>query len=453
MKEENREYGQVAFDVVEHASKKIGSRLPGSEGERKFHDYMCGKLEEIGITPVKEEFAVSPRSSIGGLSYAGYFGMIMSALIYFALHNYYLWFAMAFAGIIFVFWLVSSCFFYRKWFDMFFPQKISMNSYGELLPEDGKYDYTIVLSGHTDTSWTWRHSENTYKHRNNPVLGLITVYGKVGFGAICVFLNVGIAIAMALIYGAILISTSYGIQNMYEWAIKTTSSSSFIAFTTIVLPILPIITGIGSAFVSMWGDAHEENASRGAMDNATGIGLSYAVIKYFKDHPEKMPKNCRIIDYNCGAEEAGLRGSMAFTAEHKDDGMLENCWNLNIDSVADKDYFEVVIKDDWQSCRFDKDLEKMFKDTFAELGIESKTNGCIHNPVGGCDSTPMTRAGVKSVTFAAQNPMLTYYYHTWRDMPERFEAETVSTGFDVLLGVIDKIDKFQQENGFNGVNH
>ena len=54
------------------------------------------------------------------------------------------------------------------------------------------------------------------------------------------------------------------------------------------------------------------------------------------------------------------------------------------------------------------DLEKMFKDTFNELGIESKTNGCIHNPVGDCDSTPMTRGGIKSVTFAAQNPMLTW---------------------------------------------
>lgn len=46
----------------------------------------------------------------------------------------------------------------------------------------------------------------------------------------------------------------------------------------------------------------------------------------------------------------------------------------------------------------------------------------------------MTRAGIKSVTFAAQNPMLTYYYHTWRDMPERFEMETVGDGFDVILG-------------------
>ena len=73
-----------------------------------------------------------------------------------------------------------------------------------------------------------------------------------------------------------------------------------------------------------------------------------------------------------------------------------------------------------------------------------------HNPVGGCDSTPMTRAGIKSVTFAAQNPMLTYYYHTWRDMPERFEMETVGDGFDVILSVIDKIAKFQEKNGYNG---
>ncbi len=163
-----------------------------------------------------------------------------------------------------------------------------------------------------------------------------------------------------------------------------------------------------------------------------------------------MPKNCRIIDLNVGSEESGLRGSMYFAQEHKGDELTKNAWNINIDSVADKDYFEVVIKDDWQGCRFDKDMEQMFKDTFLELDIPSKTNHCIHNPVGGCDSTPMTRAGIKSVTFAAQNPMLTYYYHTWRDMPERFEAETVGNGFDVVLGVIEKIAAFQEEKGYNG---
>ena len=95
-------------------------------------------------------------------------------------------------------------------------------------------------------------------------------------------------------------------------------------------------------------------------------------------------------------------------------------------------------------------MEQMFKDTFNELGIVSKTGGCIHNPVGGCDSTPMTKAGVKSVTFAAQNPVLTYYYHTWRDTHERFSMETVGDGFDVVLGVIEKIAAFQEKNGYNG---
>lgn len=441
MKAENKKYAEVAYDIVKDAAYKVGSRLPGSEGERKFAKYMGDKLRELGIEPKTEEFAVSPRSSIGGIPYAGWFGLIMSGLVYFALGINSVWFGMALAGIAVVAWLILGVFLYKPWFDMFFRQKISQNTYGELLPEDGKYDYTIILSGHTDTSWTWRHSEHAYKYRDKPILGILATYGKVGFGAICVFFLIGVSIAMSVIFG--------GLMSGALWAQSVYYSESFRNFQIAML-FLPLVTAIGSCFVIMWNDPNEENASRGAMDNATGCALSYAVTKYFKENPDKMPKNCRIIDFNCGSEEAGLRGSMAFAAEHKNDDMLKNAWNINIDSVADKEYFEVVIKDDWQFTRFDTDMEKMFKDTFNELGIESKTNGCIHNPVGGCDSTPMTKAGVKSVTFAAQNPVLTYYYHTWRDMPERFELETVGDGFDVLLGVIDKIAAFQEEKGYNG---
>lgn len=441
MKEESRKYVEEAWEIVKHASEKIGSRLPGSKGEREYADYMGEKLREIGIEPKKEEFGVAPRSGIGGLPYAGWYGLIASGLIYFALHNYYIWFAMALAGICMVIWLVSSCFLYKPWFDMFFKQKISQNVYGELVPEDGKYDYTIILSGHTDTSWNWKHSENASRYPEKPVYGLITTYGKVGFGAVCVFFLVGLSVAMAAIYTGLYFDAS--------WAYIAASSDALNKLI-IALHFLPLVTAIGSCFVIMWNDSDEETASRGAMDNATGCALSYAVIKYFKENPDKMPKNCRIVDCNVGSEEAGLRGSMDFVHRHRNDDLTKNAWNINIDSVADKEYFEVVIKDDWQGCRFDTDMEKMFKDTFNEMGIESKTNGCIHNPVGGCDSTPMTRGGIKSVTFAAQNPMLTWYYHTFHDMPDRFEMETVGDGFDVVLSVIDKIAAFQEEKGFNG---
>lgn len=442
MKEENRRYAEEAFEIVEHAAKKIGSRLPGSDGEKEYAAYMGDKLRSIGIEPVREEFAVSPRASIGGIPYAGYLGLIMSALVYVALHLSAVWYGMALASVVCWVWLILSVFLYKTWFDMFFKQEISQNTYGELLPPDGKYDYTIILSGHTDTSWCWRHSAHASKFKKTkPAMGLVATFAKVGFGVICFLFLTAVSIAMTVI--------SSGVYFGEVWTLKTANSASFANFL-FAMHFLPVVTAIGCMFVVMWADPNPRNASRGAMDNATGCALSFAVTKYFHDHPEKMPKNCRIIDFNCGSEEAGLRGSIAFTREHKGEPILENTWNINIDSVADKDFFEVVIKDDWQFCRFDTDLEKMFKDTFNELGIVSKTTGCIHNPVGGCDSTPMTKAGMKSVTFAAQDPTLTYYYHTWHDMPERFELETVGDGFDVILGVIDKIDKFQQANGFNG---
>ena len=442
MKEENRRYAEEAFEIVEHAAKKIGSRLPGSDGEKEYAAYMGDKLRSIGIEPVREEFAVSPRASIGGIPYAGYLGLIMSALVYVALHLSAVWYGMALASVVCWVWLILSVFLYKTWFDMFFKQEISQHTYGELLPPDGKYDYTIILSGHTDTSWCWRHSAHASKFKKTkPAMGLVATFAKVGFGVICFLFLTAVSIAMTVI--------SSGVYFGEVWALKTANSASFANFL-FAMHFLPVVTAIGCMFVVMWADPNPRNASRGAMDNATGCALSFAVTKYFHDHPEKMPKNCRIIDFNCGSEEAGLRGSIAFTREHKGEPILENTWNINIDSVADKDFFEVVIKDDWQFCRFDTDLEKMFKDTFNELGIVSKTNGCIHNPVGGCDSTPMTKAGMKSVTFAAQDPTLTYYYHTWHDVPERFELETVGDGFDVILGVIDKIDKFQQANGFNG---
>ena len=452
MKESSKKYAQEAYEIVTHAAEKIGSRLPGSDNERKFAEYMGQKLKDIGIEPTKEEFAVSPRASIGGIPYAGWAGVILCIGSYFARAIPYLWFALAGFGIITILWLILSVFLYKTCFDMFFKQEVSQNVYGELVPDDGNYDYTIVLSGHTDTSWNWKHSEHAYKYRDKPILGILATYGKVGFGAICFFVMAFYCIFQAVYYTALLAFQA-------EWAVICQYGAQYgytNAFTNVygvidkIFLFLPVICAIGCFFVIMWADPNPRNASRGAMDNASGIALSYEVIKYFKENPEKMPPRCRIIDLNCGSEEAGLRGSMAFVNEHKGESILDNVWNINIDSVADKEYFEVVIKDDWQFTRFDADLEKMFKETFNELGIESKTGGCIHNPVGGCDSTPMTKAGIKSVTFAAQNPVLTYYYHTWRDMPSRFEMETVGDGFDVILGVIEKIDAFQQEKGFNG---
>lgn len=443
MKEENKKYGQEAYAIVEHAANVIGPRLPGSEGEKKYAEYMADQMEQIGVKSHTDKFFVAPRSAIGGLPYAGWAGVIISLGAYLALKAPSLWILLACFSIIVIFWLISCCFLYSKWSDMFFRRRVSRNVYGSVEPEDGKVDYNIILSGHLDTSWTWNHSENIYKYRNSkPIVGLLMMYGKVGFGAVCFFLMAFLSIFM----GVVCAGAVFGAN----WA-NVVSASTVFEIIRKALYFIPAITALGSLFVATWNDSHDENASPGAMDNATGCALSFEVLKYYKENPDKLPKGCRITMLNVGSEEAGLRGSMDFAQEHKDDDICKNAWNINIDSVADDDFFEVVIKDDWQNCRFDTDMEKMFKETFKELEIPSKSKDhCIHNPAGGCDSTPMTRAGIKSVTFAAQDPNPTWYYHTFHDVPERFTAETVCKGFDVCLGVIDKIAAFQEANGYNG---
>lgn len=433
MREELKKYGDDAYKMVEYAANEIGPRLPGSANEIKYHEYMSDKLKEIGLEPVTESFVFAPHASIGGLPYAGWAGIIgcvltilATILAHFSVYGGVAMHFVCSVYLIFVWiWLFVSVFKYHTCFDWCFKHKVSQNTYAELLPEDGKYDYTIFLSGHTDTSWTLKLSASQYK------LGFVGVVLRLGLGAIAV----GVVTIVSLIMLVLSMMMLYG-----DYSVEVTVNvfKAYSVMSQIALYGSPV--AIVCAFLlTMYNEKTEEIASPGAMDNATGVSIAYQVVKYYKENPDKMPKNCRIVDCNVGAEESGLRGSIAFTRKHKDDGMLDNAYHINIDSVADAEHFEVIHGDSWLCPHFDKDLEKMFFDAMKEAGIQKPGN--IANPVGGCDSTPFQKAGVKSITFAAQNPVMSDYYHTFRDVPERFSPETVGLGLDVVLRVISKIEE------------
>ncbi|MBR4800601.1 MAG: M20/M25/M40 family metallo-hydrolase [Clostridia bacterium] len=433
MREELRKYGDEAYDIVKYAANEIGPRLPGSEGENKLHDYMASRLEEIDVKPVKEKFVFAPHASIGGLPYAGWGGIIgaVGLLLAGIFGSMSAFAGLALSFVTFVYmaglwtWLIVSVFKYKTCFDWCFKHAVSHNTYGELLPKDGKYDYTVFVSGHTDTSWTLKLSASQGK------AGFKSVVVRLAIGAV----SVGIVTVLALVT-FIIACVFDGVQNgdNVDAMINTARASAVMSYINLFSAPLWVV---GSFFLTMYNEKTECIASPGAMDNATGIAIAYEVLKYYRENPDKMPARCRIVDVNCGAEESGLRGSLAFTRNHKDDGMLENAYHLNVDSIADKEHFEVINGDAWLCPHFDKGLEDMFVDAMKEAGIENP--GKMANPVGGCDSTPFQKNGVKSITFAAQNPEMTTYYHTYMDVPERFEAETVGLGLDVVLRVIDKI--------------
>ena len=89
-------------------------------------------------------------------------------------------------------------------------------------------------------------------------------------------------------------------------------------------------------------------------------------------------------------------------------------------------------------CKFDMELGDMLYESLQELGLVKKT-GRIWNPVGGCDSTPFCRAGVKTITFAAQNPIATNYYHTSNDKSDRLKTSVFEGGIEAVYRTIKKI--------------
>ena len=307
MREELKKYGDDAYKMVEYAANEIGPRLPGSKNEKKYHDYMSGKLKEIGLEPVTESFVFAPHASIGGLPYAGWAGIIGCVLTLIATilahFSVYGGVAMHFVCSVYLIcvwiWLFVSVFKYHTCFDWCFKHKVSHNTYAELLPEDGKYDYTIYLTGHTDTSWTLKLSASQYK------LGFVGVVLRLGLGAIAV----GVVTIVSLIMLVLSMMMLYG-----DYSIDVTVNviKAYSVMPQIALYGSPLAIAC-SFLLTMYNEKTEEIASPGAMDNATGVSIAYQVVKYYKENPDKMPKNCRIVDCNVGAEESGLRGSIAFT--------------------------------------------------------------------------------------------------------------------------------------------
>ena len=395
-----RKYADEAMDFVK-TIEADGARLPGSDEEKAACKKIVDEISErAGLKSKTESFTFAPEASIGAINKLGWVAMLFLVLYYIGAPILAM---LGYIGIlVFVFTQIVR---YTGVWDFCFKKERAENIITELEPASGKTDYTVYLGAHYDSSWCWKLAAI------NPKTAIIkTAYGIVGTVAM---------IVMSLLS----VLNGFGV-------LSDPSTAS------IVLYVLPVATIPGFFFVSHFLTQDKTVASPGAMDNLSGIGLNMMVLKYFKDHPEEMPEGMKLVNICFAAEEAGLKGSFAYVNRHKDEFDKDNMYVLNVDSISDPGYFAAVKGDPWQGTKFDRGLIDMIKESIGETG--EKINEIV-NPVGGCDSTPFCRAGVRTVTLAAQVPTISDYYHTYNDTTERLDEETFEKGFIVILNTIKKI--------------
>ena len=426
MKDEQvKESAQFVYDFIKGVIDKTGPRLPGTEEERLGAEIVGQRAEEVTGNPsVTERFSLHANASIGAIPILGICGLIAFALFYLSP------IATLVISLLSLIFAIVQIFTYKGWFDFLFPKSQSQNVYSILPPKNGQdVKYTIMFSGHVDSCWNWNLS---LKNPNTAIPKI--VIGVVGFVVLIIIS------AVALGMGALSFNS---IAQLAAMPALTGADKALI-----VMYCLPVITVPGSYWLSDYLTWDKKKASPGAMDNLSGIGVGLAVTKYMKENPQVQPDGCRVIVAGLGAEEASLKGAEAFVKLHKDDGMLNNLYVINLDSFRDDKYFSAVAGDAWLMSRFDRGLIEITKEAMKEALGEDVTPTCpgeMLNPVGGCDSTPFCRAGVKTVTLCAQKPTLTNYYHTCNDTVEGLSMYSLEKAFLTVVNMIPKIDKYHQE--------
>ncbi len=404
---------KIIFDFIKDIIDTHGPRLPGSAEEAAAQKDIAKYMEEAtGVKPTVEKFKLAPRASIGAIPYLGFAGF--AALILYYIHPIPA-FIVSLCTLLFA---VVQVFTYKGWFDKLFKQEESSNVYS-VIDGKGKIDHTIVFSGHADSSWLWKMAV-----KNPKTMILRTVYGVVGVVAVIIGSFIRFIVDMPSVFSHEGVSTP-----LYIFLVAA--------------PLL-FIPGIYSLCIYLSHD--KKQASPGAMDNLTGVGMAIYMGRYFKENPDKLPDNCRIIVASLGSEEAGLKGSEAFMKTHAgDDKLLINPYFFNIDSLRDYDHFNAVKGDSWLMTKFDKDMQDMLVKAFENAGVKPNI---IVNPVGGCDSTPICRSGYKTITFAAQNPIVTDYYHTYKDTCDGLDMNTLEKSVDIVLDVTNQIHEHHAKHEY-----
>ena len=416
MEKVKRENAKFVIEFTKEVIDRTGPRLPTSPEEKLGAEIIAEKMEQTcGKPSVTEKFVCAPRASIAAIPILGFIGIIAFGL-------YYISPIASLLATVFDFVLAAiQVFTYSGKLDCLFKKGESQNVYNSIEPASGKTERTIVLAGHMDSSWNWNLSLTNPK----------TAIPKTVIGVVSIF---------ALMITSLVAACVGNLSFMSIKELATAESYTGMQIFRIILYFLPLLYLPGCYWLSIYLSWDKNKASPGAMDNLTGCALAIAVTGYFKKNPDKAPENCRIICMGFGSEEAGLKGSMAFCEKHGIDGFFDDrTYVLNLDSFRDADYFNVVNGDAWLGSMFDKGLTEVCFKTMENMGLDPDV---IKNPAGGCDSTPLTRIGVKTVTLNAQNPTTTDYYHTIKDTVENLDEDVLATSFELLVKTVEDVAKY-----------
>ena len=164
--------------------------------------------------------------------------------------------------------------------------------------------------------------------------------------------------------------------------------------------------------------------SSGAWDNATG---SVAIMEMFHHYLANKPdRTVRFVW--CGSEEIGLKGSEKYCEAHKDD-LKKIIYNVNFDMLGN------TLGQRYFACSACEEVLHAFQ-------FFAKVKGIAFNSkleLASSDSTSFAKAGVPSSTIGKGAPRGGAEIHSYHDMIERLDPDTLYRDVNFSLEYVDMV--------------
>mgnify|MGYP000925856260 CR=1 FL=1 len=135
------EYVKFQQQFIQKIIEECGPRLPGSEEEAKGAQLIAEEFRKVAGNVQVDEFTVHPLAFIGWIPIAGVLALIGQILMFFYPLATFILVTLMLP------FLFGQLIRYKEWLDFLFPKKNSHNVYSIIDPPEGKFYYTIILSG------------------------------------------------------------------------------------------------------------------------------------------------------------------------------------------------------------------------------------------------------------------------------------------------------------------
>lgn len=282
---------------------------------------------------------------------------------------------------------------YRHWLDFLFPKKPSWNVIGDIEPT-GEVRDTLIVAGHIDSvkefKWWYRYKQNGAAMTITACF-LISLLGL--YSLLAIFID----------------ADWYG----YGWW-----------FFAVLAPLLIVLF-----------DMHGTNVVHGASDNLTGVAMAVEMAKVYSKERLKHTR-LRIISF--GAEEACLRGSWAYSRDHKQQLLKEKAFLFNLDSIKDTEHLTIGSSETNTLVFYKKADIKLVQDAFAAAGVPVKTLPLM---VGASDASAFHINGIPAIcVIGMDSGNLDPTYHTRLDVIENINPQALESMKKVLIQFINTWD-------------